>query len=278
VTRTRALAFSGLLIGVLLLLAVVEAPAAEKRLRLSTTTSTENSGLLAALIPPFEARFGLQVDVIPVGTGRALKLAEGGDVDVTLVHAPELEEQFVKQGFGVNRRYVMYNDFVIVGPPHDPAGIKNAPDAKSAFRRIAQTKDLFISRGDRSGTHIKELNLWGKTGLSPSLPWYLEAGRGMGAVLVIADQKRAYTLTDRGTFLSFRQKLDLHILVEGDRALFNPYHVIATNPARHPHVNYLGAMLLIGWLTSPEGQEIIATFGAEDFGRPLFIPTAIPHR
>ena len=277
-TRTRALAFSGLLIGVLLLLAVVEASAAEKRLRLSTTTSTENSGLLAALIPPFEARFKLRVDVIPVGTGRALKLAEGGDVDVTLVHAPELEGQFVKQGFGVNRRYVMYNDFVIVGPPHDPAGIKNAPDAKSAFRRIAQTKDLFISRGDRSGTHIKELNLWGKTGLSPSLPWYLEAGRGMGAVLIIADQKRAYTLTDRGTFLSFRQKLDLHILVEGDPALFNPYHVIATNPERHPHVNYLGAMLLIGWLTSPEGQEIIATFGAEDFGRPLFIPTAIPHR
>lgn len=277
-TRTRALAFSGLLIGVLLLLAVVEASAAEKRLRLSTTTSTENSGLLAALIPPFEARFGLQVDVIPVGTGKALKLAEGGDVDVTLVHAPELEEQFVKQGFGVNRRYVMYNDFVIVGPPHDPAGIKNAPDAKSAFQRIAQTKDLFISRGDRSGTHIKELNLWGKTGLSPSLPWYLESGRGMGAVLIIADQKRAYTLTDRGTYLSFRQKLDLQILVEGDPALFNPYHVIATNPARHPHVNYLDAMLLIGWLTSPEGQEIIATFGAEDFGRPLFIPTAIPHR
>lgn len=277
-TRTRALAFSGLLIGVLLLLAVVEASAAEKRLRLSTTTSTENSGLLAALIPPFEARFGLQVDVIPVGTGKALKLAEGGDVDVTLVHAPELEEQFMKQGFGVNRRYVMYNDFVIVGPPHDPAGIKNAPDAKSAFRRIAQTKDLFVSRGDRSGTHIKELNLWGKTGLSPSLPWYLESGRGMGAVLIIADQKRAYTLTDRGTFLSFRQKLDLAVLVEGDPALFNPYHVIATNPERHPHVNYLGAMLLIGWLTSPEGQEVIAIFGTEEFGRPLFTPAAIPHR
>jgi len=147
VTRTRALAFSGLLIGVLLLLAVVEASAAEKRLRLSTTTSTENSGLLAALIPPFEARFGLQVDVIPVGTGKALKLAEGGDVDVTLVHAPELEEQFVKQGFGVNRRYVMYNDFVIVGPPHDPAGIKNAPDAKRAFQRIEKQVSARHSRG-----------------------------------------------------------------------------------------------------------------------------------
>lgn len=277
-TRTRALAFSGLLIGVLLLLAVVEASAAEKRLRLSTTTSTENSGLLAALIPPFEARFGLQVDVIPVGTGKALKLAEGGDVDVTLVHAPELEEQFVKQGFGVNRRYVMYNDFVIVGPPHDPAGTKKAPDAKSAFQGIAQTKGLFISRGDRSGTHIKELSVWKETGFNPSLPWYLESGRGMGAVLIIADQKRAYTLTDRGTFLSFRQKLDLQILVEGDPALFNPYHVIAVNPARHPHVNYLEAMLFIGWLTSLEGQKIIANFGSKEFSRPLFVPGAVPER
>ncbi|MFQ5804236.1 MAG: substrate-binding domain-containing protein [Candidatus Methylomirabilales bacterium] len=277
-TRTRTLGLSGLLIGVLLLLANSEAWTAEGRLRLSTTTSTENSGLLAVLIPPFEARFGLRVDVIPVGTGKALKLAEGGDVDVTLVHAPELEEQFLKQGFGVNRRYVMYNDFVIIGPSDDPAGIKNAPDAKSAFQRIAEAKALFISRGDRSGTHTKELSIWKETGFNPSLPWYLEAGRGMGAVLIIADQKRAYTLTDRGTYLSFRRKLNLPVLVEGDPALFNPYHVIATNPARHPHVNYLDAMLLIGWLTSSEGQKIIAKFGTEEFGRPLFIPTAIPDR
>lgn len=275
---TRCLALIGLLTSLLFLLANADAPAAENRLRLSTTTSTENSGLLAVLIPPFEVRFGLQVDAIPVGTGKALKLAERGDVDVTLVHAPELEEQFVKQGFGVNRRYVMYNDFVIVGPPGDPAGIRGIRDAKEAFEKIARTTSLFISRGDRSGTHTKELNLWRETDLSPSLPWYLEAGRGMGAVLVIADQKRAYTLTDRGTYLAFRQKLDLPILVEGDPALFNPYHVIAVNPARHPHVDYLHAMLFIAWLTSPEGQKIIANFGRKEFSQPLFVPGAIPER
>ncbi len=272
-TGIRTLAFF-----VLSLLGASEALAAEGRLRLSTTTSTENSGLLAVLIPPFETRFRLDVDVIPVGTGKALKLAEGGDVDVTLVHAPELEERFVTQGFGVNRRYVMYNDFVIVGPPRDPAAIRGTSDARGAFQRIARTKSLFISRGDRSGTHTKELNFWKQTGLTRSLPWYLEAGRGMGAVLVIADQKRAYTLTDRGTYLAFGQKLELEILVEGDPALFNPYHVIAVNPAKHPHVNYVDAMLLIGWLTSPEGQTIIANFGTKEFGRALFIPAAIPDR
>lgn len=277
-TKTRYLVFIGLLTSLLVLLVNANAPATERRLRLSTTTSTENSGLLAVLIPPFDARFGLQVDVIPVGTGKALKLAEGGDVDVTLVHAPELEEVFVKRGFGVNRRYIMYNDFVVVGPPADPARIRGLGDAKKAFEKIARTTSLFISRGDRSGTHTKELTFWRETGLSPSLPWYLEAGRGMGAVLVIADQKRAYTLTDRGTFLAFRQKLDLQILVEGDSALFNPYHAIAVNPARYPHVNYLDAMLFIGWLTSPEGQKIIANFGRQEFNRPLFFPGAIPER
>ncbi len=274
-TRTRALVLFGLLISLLPLLTSSDVLAAKGRFRLSTTTSTENSGLLAVLIPPFEARFELQVDVIPVGTGKALKLAEAGDVDVTLVHAPELEERFVKQGFGVNRRYVMYNDFVVVGPPRDSARIRGLSDAREAFERIARTKSLFISRGDRSGTHTKELSIWKETGLNTLLPWYLEAGRGMGAVLIIADEKRAYTLADRGTFLSFRQKLDLEVLVEGDPVLFNPYHVIAVNPARHPHVNYLDTMLFIGWLTSPEGQQIIANFGTHEFGRPLFTPAAI---
>lgn len=277
-SQTHGKGFSAILTGLLLLLAATGVQAAQGRLRLSTTTSTENSGLLAVLIPPFEAQFGLEVDVIAVGTGKALKLAERGDVDVTLVHAPELEEPFVNHGFGINRRYVMYNDFVIVGSSHDPAGIQGISDAKVAFQKIAARNALFISRGDRSGTHTKELSLWKKTGLNPSPPWYLEAGRGMGAVLVIADQKRAYTLTDRGTFLALRQKLDLKILVEGDPSLFNPYHVIAVNPATHPHVNYLGAMLFIGWLTSPDGQKIIASFGREKFGQPLFIPSATPNQ
>ncbi|MFQ5880915.1 MAG: substrate-binding domain-containing protein [Candidatus Methylomirabilales bacterium] len=277
-SRIRALGVYVLLTSLLLFPAFPWAAAAGGRLRLSTTTSTESSGLLSVLIPPFEVRFQVKVDVIPVGTGKALKLAERGDVDVTLVHAPKLEEQFLRQSFGVNRRYVMYNDFVIVGPPRDPAGIKEASDARGAFRRIAEAKALFISRGDRSGTHTKELNLWEKAEVKPSFPWYLEAGQGMGAVLVIADQKRAYTLTDRGTYLAFRQKLDLSILMEGDPALFNPYHVIAVNPARHPQVNYLGAMLFIGWLTSPEGQEIIGNFGKEQYGQALFIPAAIPNR
>lgn len=276
--RTHGMSFSALLASLLLLLTVSAAPAAEGRLRLSTTTSTENSGLLDVLIPPFEARFQLDVDVIPVGTGKALKLAEGGDVDITLVHAPELEKLYVKRGFGVNRRYVMYNDFVIVGPPQDVAGVKGASDARGAFRRIAEAKALFVSRGDKSGTYAKEMSLWKKVKMTLSLPWYLEAGRGMGAVLIIADQKQAYTLTDRGTYLAFRRKLNLSILVEGDPALFNPYHVIAVNPAKHPHVNYFGAMLLIGWLTSPEGQQIIARFGIKEFGRPLFTPAAIPNR
>lgn len=266
------------LLALLLLLAGLPVEALEGRLRLSTTTSTENTGLLYALIPPFEERFHLKVEVIPVGTGKALKLAETGDVDVTLAHAPELEEAFVQQGFGVNRRSVMHNDFILVGPPKDPAKVGGVRDVVAAFQRIAETRATFVSRGDRSGTHAKELSLWARAKVKPSLPWYLEAGRGMGAILVIADQKRAYTLTDRGTYLAFRQKLDLPILLENDPILSNPYHVIAVNPARHPRVNYLGAMLFIGWLTSPEGQEVIGKFGREEFGRPLFIPAAIPPR
>jgi tungstate transport system substrate-binding protein len=276
--KNRSLSFPSFLASLMIILAGSVAGAGQGRLRLSTTTSTENSGLLAVLIPPFEAHTHIRVDVIPVGTGKALKLAERGDVDVTLVHAPELEEEFVTQGFGVNRRAVMYNDFVIVGPREDVARIRGAPDAARAFGRISEARAPFISRGDRSGTHVKELSVWKQTGATPSLPWYLEAGRGMGGVLIIADQKRAYTLTDRGTYLAFREKVDLPILLEGDPVLFNPYHVIAVNPAKRPHVNYLGAMLFIGWLTSPEGQKIIANFGAETFGQPLFVPTAIPKR
>jgi len=252
---------------------------AEERVKLSTTTSTENSGLLYALLPPFEKIFNVKVDVIPVGTGKALKLAENGDVDVTLVHARSLEDKFVAEGYGVNRRAVMYNDFVIIGPESDPAGIKKAKTAAGAFGLIAKNRATFISRGDRSGTNIKELKIWEKSGGKPSGTWYLEAGKGMGEVLTMADEKRAYTLADRGTYLAFigGKKIDSPVLFEGDPLLFNPYGIIAVNPVKHPHVNYIKAMALIGWVTSQEGQKIIKEFGKGKFGQSLFKPVAVPN-
>ena len=250
---------------------------AQERLKLSTTTSTENSGLLYALLPPFEKMFNLKVDVIPVGTGKALKLAENGDVDITLVHARPLEDKFVAAGYGVNRRDVMYNDFVLIGPQSDPVGTKSAKKASEAFRLIAQNGATFVSRGDKSGTHTKELAIWKQAGLKPAGKWYLEAGKGMGEVLTMADEKRAYTLTDRGTYLAFAggKKISLPVLFEGDPILFNPYGIIAVNPAKYPHVNYVKAIALIGWVTSQEGQKIIKGFGRDKFGQPLFRPMAI---
>lgn len=250
---------------------------AQTRLRLSTTTSTENSGLLAVLLPPFEKRFQVTVDVIPVGTGKALALARNGDVDVTLVHARPLEDRFVAEGYGVNRRDVMYNDFVLIGPPDDPAGVQKARSAVEAMQRIAQAQALFLSRGDNSGTHVREKSLWQEAGITPQGRWYLEAGKGMGATLTMADEKGAYTLSDRGTYLSMKHRLQLPILFAGDPRLFNPYGIIAVNPARYPHVHYVLAMALIGWVTSQEGQWIIQEFGKEKFGTPLFVPLAIPH-
>ncbi len=252
---------------------------AEERLRLSTTTSTQNSGLLDVLLPPFEKMLNVKVDVIPVGTGKALKLAENGDVDVTLVHARPLEDKFVAEGYGVNRRDVMYNDFVIIGPKSDPAGIKNAKALNEAFHLIAKNRATFISRGDRSGTHLKELKIWEKANVKPSGKWYWEAGRGMGEVLTMADEKMAYTMADRGTYLAFFEgkKINLPVLFEGDAILFNPYGIIAVNPAKYPHVNYIKAMALIGWVTSQNGQKIIKEFGKDTFGQPLFIPVAVPN-
>lgn len=250
---------------------------AGERLRLSTTTSTENSGLLHVLLPPFEDMFNIKVDVIPVGTGQALKLAENGDVDVTLVHARHLENRFVREGYGVNRRDVMYNDFVIIGPRSDPAGVRKAKTAVDAFKKIALNQATFISRGDNSGTHAKEMETWETTGKKPSGSWYLEAGKGMGTILIMAYEKGAYTLADRGTYLAFSgsRKIDLPILFEGDPVLFNPYGIIAVNPARYPHVNYVKAMALIDWVTSRQGQKIIKEFGKDRFGQPLFIPVAV---
>ncbi|MFQ5893196.1 MAG: substrate-binding domain-containing protein [Nitrospinota bacterium] len=264
---------AGVLVG---LAAVVLAPSAgqaAERLKLATTTSTENSGLLDVLIPPFEKRFGVRVDVIPVGTGKALKLGSMGDVDVVMVHARSAEEQFVAEGYGVNRRDLMYNDFVLLGPPADPAKLKGAKTLREALRRLARGKAPFLSRGDDSGTHKKERQLWKAAGLTPAGPWYLETGRGMGDTLVTADEKQGYVLVDRGTYLAMRGKLGLEVVFEGDEGLANPYGVIAVNPARHPHVNYVMAMAFIGWLTSPEGQKIIGAF--RKGGKTLFHPTAV---
>lgn len=266
---------SGFLFPILFLLILSVPPlAAEEHLRLSTTTSTDQSGLLAVILPPFEKRSHLKVDVIAVGSGKALKLAENGDVDVVLSHAPDLEQAFVKAGYGVNRRDVMYNDFIVVGPPADPAKLRGTGNAVEAFKKLAAAQATFISRGDESGTHQKEKELWRAAGITPSGAWYVSAGQGMGEVLLMANERQGYTLADRGTYLTYKQKGELTLVVQGDPALFNPYTVIAVNPARYPDVKYLEAMQLIAWLTSPAGQKLIAGFKQE--GEVLFHPTAVP--
>lgn len=251
---------------------------AADRLKLSSTTSTDNTGLLAYLLPKFTDKTGLRVDVIAVGTGKALTLAENGDVDVTLVHAPARERAFVEARFGVNHRTVMANYFAIVGPEADQAGVAKAETAEQAFERIAQTQAPFISRGDASGTHTKEQAIWKAVlGAVPSgKSWYLESGKGMGETLTIADEKHGYTLSDSGTYLKYSDKVDLKMLFRrSSNLLYNPYGIIAVNPARHPHVNYFGAMQLIGFLTSPEGQKLIADF-KDKLGNQLFEPLAVP--
>ncbi len=243
-----------------------------QRLILATTTSTENSGLLEVLIPPFEAAFGIQVDVVAVGSGAALALGRNGDADVLLVHAPEAEIELVNAGYAVNRRYVMYNDFIIVGPGNDPANIRNAESVDDAFRRLAAAGASFISRGDDSGTHKKELELWESSQITPDWPRYQEIGQGMEAALVMASEQRSYTLSDRGTFLAAQDKLELEILFAGDDSLFNPYHVMAVNPTQYPESNYFGAMAFIAYLTSPATQGLIADFKVNK--QNLFFPAA----
>jgi len=242
-------------------------------LKLATTTSTENSGLLGVLLPPFEEKFGIKVDVIAVGTGKALTLGENGDVDVVLVHARAAEDKFIEEGYGVNRRDVMFNDFIILGPSNDPAEIKGESNVTLALKKIADRKAYFISRGDESGTHKKEKSLWQNAKISPEGKWYMEVGQGMGASLQVAYEKQAYVLCDRGTFLAYKNKIDLIILSEGDALLFNPYGIMAVNPARYLQVKYIEAMQLIAWVTSVEGQKIIREYKKE--GEILFHPMAI---
>ncbi len=241
-------------------------------LRLATTTSTENSGLLSAILPLFEAKYDTKVRVISVGSGKAMKLGENGDVDVVLVHSRADEEKFVAAGFGINRRDVMYNDFVIAGPKADPAAIRGS-GVLTAFGKIAAAGSGFVSRGDDSGTHKMEQSYWKATGVEPAaMSGYVSAGLGMGEVLMMAAELRRYTLTDRATYSAYREKTGLEILVSGDSMLFNPYGAIAVNPARHPGINHAGAMQFIEWLTSPDGQAAIAAFRVD--GEQLFFPNA----
>jgi tungstate transport system substrate-binding protein len=241
---------------------------------LSTTTSTQDSGLLDVLVPLFEKQSGLTVKPVSVGTGQALALAARGEADVTLVHAPALEKKYVADGKLLNRRLVMYNDFIVVGPEADPAKIRGEPRAAAALAKIAAAGARFVSRGDKSGTHILEQALWKEAGVTPAAPWYIESGQGMGATLSIADDRRAYTLTDRGTYLAFSKRIALKTLVEGDRALFNVYSVMEVNPANGPRVNPAGGKAFADFMVASATQAVIKTFGVEKFGQPLFAPIA----
>lgn len=244
---------------------------APQDLILATTTSAYDSGLLDYILPDFQQKYNARVDVVSVGTGQALALGQSGDADVVLVHAPEQEAAFVAAGYGTRRYPVMHDDFVIIGPADDPAGIKGLTDAAAAFQHIADARATFVSRGDDSGTDIKEKTIWHKLGLTPSGDWYVSAGQGMGGVLTLAEELQAYTLSDRPTYLTRQAAgLGLDILVEGDPILFNPYSVIPVNPAKHPRVSAALAQQFVDWLTSLDGQTLIASFQIN--GHPLFTP------
>ena len=272
-TRVRAIVALWLALAGLLA-ASSAAPAQSHVLILSTTTSTQDSGLLDVLVPLFEKRTGLTVKTISVGTGQALALAARGEADVTLAHAPGLEKKYVEDGKMSNRRLVMYNDFVIIGPADDPARIKGLPKAVDALRRIAESQSRFVSRGDKSGTHVLEQALWAQAGVEPKGAWYLESGQGMGQTLGIADDRRAYTLSDRGTYLAFAKRVDLPVLVEKDRPLLNIYSVMEVNPANGPRVNAVGGKAFAEFMLAPETQAVIRTFGVGKYGQPLFVPVA----
>jgi tungstate transport system substrate-binding protein len=257
-----------------LVLVCLAAPlaSAQQVLKMSTTTSTENSGLLQYLLPQFEAQSGIKVQVIAVGTGKALELAKNGDVDVTLVHARAAEDKFVAEGHGVQRRDVMYNDFIIVGPFDDPAQLAGGHDVLAALRKIVGRGARFVSRGDNSGTEQMELAYWKQLGTRPQGKQYVSAGQGMGEVLNMAAQLQAYTLSDRATYAAYRRKTGLAIVCQGDPKMFNPYGVIAVNPAKYRDINYAGALKFIKWITSKPGQQRIASFKVE--GQQMFFPDA----
>lgn len=273
VRKLLRIAFAGALLAALSTVSLGAGFDRASTVRLATTTSTENSGLLDDLIPRFSAASGYQVHVIAVGTGKALRMGRDGDVDVVLVHAPAAEQKFIDGGFGEQRLPVMFNDFVVVGPKADPAAVAGVDSASAAFARIAQSRSLFISRGDDSGTHKKERSIWSSAAIGePAGGWYREVGQGMGKVLQMADELGAYTLTDRGTWLAYRDKSHLGVVYQGHEELFNPYSIIAVSAERYPDLNHAGARALIEWLRGPEGQQAIAAFRRS--GEQLFKPSA----
>jgi tungstate transport system substrate-binding protein len=241
---------------------------------LATATSLQDSGLLDVLMPLFAKKTGYTVKAVSVGTGQALAMAARGEADVVLTHAPELELKYVAEGSVVNRRLVMHNDFILVGPSDDPAAIKGMKKAADALRRIAERKAKFVSRGDQSGTHLKELALWKAAAMTPKGGWYIESGQGQAAMLILASEKAAYALVDRGTYLSLGKRVRLVILLEGDIPLLNVHHVMEVNPARHPKVNGAGGKAFADFLVSAEAQKVIRAFGVERYGQPLFFPNA----
>ena len=241
---------------------------------LSTTTSTQDSGLLDVLVPMFERQSRYTVKTIAVGTGQALALAARGEADVVLAHAPQLEKKYVAENKLRNRRLVMYNDFVLIGPADDPANVRGTTAAAQAMKAIAQTRWRFVSRGDNSGTHILEKSLWKLAGVEPAGPWYIESGQGMGNTLGVADDRNAYTLTDRATYLAYQKRLRLRIVLQGDRPLLNIYAVLEVNPANGPRVNTAGGKAFADFMVAPSTQSTIKTFGVDKFAQPLFVPIA----
>ena len=242
------------------------------RLILSTTTSTQDSGLLDYLLPIFTEETGIEVDTIAVGTGKALQMGKDGEADVLLVHAKESELEFLEEGHGTERRDVMYNDFILVGP--EAGKVEGGKDIAKALSTISENELVFVSRGDDSGTHKKELSIWKAVNIEPAGEWYLEAGAGMGDVLKIASEKQGYTITDRATYLSMKDNLDLEIIVEGDENLLNQYGVIPVDPGKNENINGEGAIEFMNWITSERGQALIKEFGVEEYGEPLFVPNA----
>jgi tungstate transport system substrate-binding protein len=266
---------SGIAFLILFTTGIISTQAQPKTIILATTTSTQDSGLLDVLLPIFEKKTGYFVKTIAVGSGQAMAMGQKGEADVLLVHSPAAEKKFISEGYGINRRVIMHNDYIIVGPSEDPAKVKGTKSSSEVFKKIASTKTLFMSRGDNSGTHAKENAIWKVAGINPEgEKWYQQAGLGMGQTLNVAAEKKGYTLADRGTYLALKKNLGLDILVEGDAILLNIYHVIEVNPAKWSKLNVAGGKAFADFMISKEAQDIIKTFGVDKFGSPLFFPDA----